>query len=130
MANTSATDVITSFQSMFCDNNVIAADLQYQWFLDALGEFELKVRGLGYNRVTQLFETELPQSVINSISFFMNVRHKARSLGKINLLQNIKTKDLTFDATGDAKRAALSEYQVAVARADEYAHNLKTHCFV
>lgn len=60
MANTSATDVITSFQSTIRDRETIAAELQYQWFLDALGEFQLDISELYYNKDTQIFSGELP----------------------------------------------------------------------
>ena len=129
MANTSATDVISSFESMIRDRETLADDLQYQWFLDALGEFQLDVGDLSYNTVEQLFDKSLPLYVINTLAYLMKVRYLERELSRVNKLNNIITKDLALNGMGDAKRATASEYEAELARTKELIHKQKSHWF-
>ena len=129
MANTGATDVISSFESMIRDRETLADDLQYQWFLDALGEFELDVGDLSYNAVEQLFDKSLPLYVINTLAYLMKVRYLERELSRVNKLNNIITKDLSLNGMGDAKRATASEYEAELARTKELIHKQKSHWF-
>lgn len=129
MANTSATDVITSFQSTIRDRETIAAELQYQWFLDALGEFQLDISELYYDKDTQIFSGELPLYVINTLAYLMKVRYLEREVSRVNKLNNIITKDLTLNGMGDAKRATATEYEAELARTKELIHKQKIHWF-
>ena len=129
MANTSATDVISSFESMIRDRETLADDLQYQWFLDALGEFQLDVGDLSYNTVEHLFDKSLPLYVINTLAYLMKVRYLERELSRVNKLNNIITKDLALNGMGDAKRATASEYEAELARTKELIHKQKSHWF-
>lgn len=130
MANTSASDVITSFQSIIRDRETLAADLQYQWFLDALGEFQLDISDLLYNKDTQVFSGELPLYVINTLAYLMKIRYLEREVSRVNKLNNIITRDLTLNGAGDAKRAIASEYEAELARTKELIHKQKIHWFV
>lgn len=129
MANTSATDVIDSFQSTIRDRGLLAADLQYQWFMDALGEFHLEISELDYDTSTQLFESELPLYVISTLGYLMKVRYLERELSRVNKLNNIITKDLSLNGMGDAKRATAAEYASELSRTKELIHKQKTHYF-
>lgn len=129
MANTSATTVITSFQSLIRDRELLAGDLQYQWFLDALGEFDLEISELQYDTQTQIFDSELPLYVINTLAYLMKVRYLERELSRVNKLNNIITKDLTLNGMGDAKRATASEFSSELSRTKELIHKQKTHWF-
>lgn len=130
MANTSATDVIDSFQSMIRDRELLAADLQYQWFLDALGEFQLEASDMTYDLDGELFDRQLPQYVISTLAYLMKVRYLEREVSRVNKLNNIITKDLSLNGMGDAKRATASEYEAELARTKELLHKQKAHWFV
>ena len=129
MANTGATDVISSFQSMIRDRETLAADLQYRWFLDALGEFQLEVSDLSYDMDEQLFDSELPLYAINTLAYLMKVRYLEREVSRVNKLNNIITKDLSLNGMGDAKRATAVEYEAELARTRELIHKQKSHWF-
>lgn len=129
MANTSAEDVINSFQSTIRDRELLAPGLQYQWFLDALGEFQLEISELDYDTATQVFGSELPLYVINTLGYLMKVRYLERELSRVNKLNNIITKDLSLNGMGDAKRATAAEYASELARTKELIHKQKTHFF-
>lgn len=129
MANTGATDVISSFQSMIRDRETLAADLQYRWFLDALGEFQLEVSDLSYDMDEQLFDSELPLYAINTLAYLMKVRYLEREVSRVNKLNNIITKDLSLNGMGDAKRATAGEYEAELARTRELIHKQKSHWF-
>lgn len=129
MANTSATDVISSFQSTIRDRELLAPELQYQWFIDSLGEFHLEISELAYDTATQLFDSELPLYVISTLGYLMKVRYLERELSRVNKLNNIVTKDLSLNGMGDAKRATAAEYASELARTQELIHKQKTHYF-
>ena len=129
MANTSATDVISSFQSTIRDRELLAPELQYQWFIDSLGEFYLEISELAYDTSTQLFDSELPFYVVNTLGYLMKVRYLERELSRVNKLNNIVTKDLSLNGMGDAKRATAAEYASELARTKELIHKQKTHYF-
>jgi hypothetical protein len=129
MANTSATDVISSFQSTIRDRELLAPELQYQWFLDALGEFQLEISDLSYDGATQLFDSELELYEINTLAYLMKVRYLEREVSRVNKLNNIVTKDLTLNGMGDAKRATAAEYLAELARTKELLHKQKSHYF-
>ncbi|MDD4279371.1 MAG: hypothetical protein PHX74_06510 [Candidatus Sumerlaeales bacterium] len=130
MANTSASDVITSFQSIIRDRETLAEDLQYQWFIGALGEFHLEVSDLPYDNDLQMFDHALPIYTINTLAYLMKVRYLEREVSRVNKINNIRTRDLTLDGAGDAKRATASEYEAELARTKEFIHKQKTHWFV
>ena len=129
MANTSATDVISSFQSTIRDRELLAPELQYQWFIDSLGEFYLEISELAYDTSTQLFDSELPFYIVNTLGYLMKVRYLERELSRVNKLNNIVTKDLSLNGMGDAKRATAAEYASELARTKELIHKQKTHYF-
>jgi hypothetical protein len=130
MANTGVTAVMDSFQSTIRDRETLAADLQYQWFLGALGEYELEAEELGYDQDTQIFDSELPLYVINTLGYLMKIRYLEREVSRVNKLNNIITKDLTLNGMGDAKRATAAEYVAEIARVKELIHKQKDHFFV
>lgn len=129
MANTTSLDVIRSFQSIIRDREMIGDDLQHQWFLASLGELQLETDQLPYDRETKEFDKELPLFVIECIAYWMKVRYMERESSRVNKIANIRTRDLTLDGMGDAKRATQAEYESTLSRAKELTHKLKTHWF-
>ena len=130
MANTGATDVMEFFESIIRDRETLAPELQYQWFLGALGEFHLEISELAYDTTTQLFDSELPFYVVDTLAHLMKVRYLERELSRVNKLNNIITKDLSLNGMGDAKRATAAEYASELIRTKEYIHKQKTHYFL
>lgn len=129
MAQTSASDIIRSFHAIIRDREILAPELEHQWLMDALSEYQLDVGGLNYDSSSQLFDTVLQPYVVNTLAYLMKVRYLERELSRVNKLNNIRTRDLTLDGMGDAKRATAAEYESELLRTKELIHKQKEHWF-
>lgn len=119
---TSYTEVVSAFESIIKSKYQIADGLIYQWFLNALGEYELNIEPLYYNKETQLFEMpenvktdsfngngELYGHIILTLAEMMKSFYMQQEVRRVNQLNNIIGKDISLNGTGDTKKFTKQE---------------------
>lgn len=118
---TSYTDVISAFESIIKCKYVLADGLVRQWFLNALGEYELNIESLGFNKENDVFTSSSPSSdafdktgdlknyVILSLAEIMKSYYMQQEVRRVNQLNNIIGKDISLNGTGDTKKYTKAE---------------------
>lgn len=118
---TSYTDVISAFESIIKCKYVLADGLVRQWFLNALGEYELNIEPLGFDKENYIFVSPSPSStafdktgdlksyVILSIAEIMKSYYMQQEVRRVNQLNNIIGKDISLNGTGDTKKYTKAE---------------------
>ena len=118
---TSYTDVISAFESIIKCKYVLADGLVRQWFLNALGEYELNIESLGFDKGNDVFTSPSPSSdafdktgnlknhVILSLAEIMKSYYMQQEVRRVNQLNNIIGKDISLNGTGDTKKYTKAE---------------------
>ena len=127
--NTTLDDVLNSFHSLPMSKYVLNKDLQKQWFIDSLSEFELEVDELNYDEVLEVFPHKLPQYQIKTIALIMYTNYLTRELSRAEKLNGISGKDVQLTGTDASKRVTLADLQLEQSRAEKMLHKQKQHCF-
>lgn len=118
-------DVISSFESLFSDQNVIPEGLENRWFIDALDEYEMEIHTLDFNTSTFEFTKAPPAGVIMTLAYMMKVRYCERELSRVNKINNLYTKDVQLNGNGDTKRNTAAELESELARAKDFINKQK-----
>jgi hypothetical protein len=121
--------VLRSFESSFQDKHVLPPPLVYEWFLEAVGYYGLEVGELDFDPDSNEFEGALPRIVVDALASLMKIRYQERELSRIDKMNNIIGKDISFNSTGDAKKATKAELDYLKKTADEVLHKLKSNSF-
>lgn len=127
--NTTLNDILNSFHSLPMSKYILNPDLQKQWFLDSLGEYELEIEDLFYDDVLEVFSSKLPQYVIKTISLIMYTNYLTRELSRAEKLNGISGKDIQLTGTDGSKRVTLADLELEISRAEKMLHKQKQHCF-
>lgn len=118
---TSYTDVVSAFESIIKCKYVLADGLVRQWFLNALGEYELNIESLGFDKENDVFTSPSPSSdafdktgdlknhVILSLAEIMKSYYMQQEVRRVNQLNNIIGKDISLNGTGDTKKYTKAE---------------------
>lgn len=119
-------DVAIVFFSTFRDPVVLADGLIDAWFEMALGQYELEIEPLGYDREEDVFPESVTRPVLNTLAYMMKVYYCEREVSRVLKINNIITKDITLNGNGDTKRYALEDLAVAKARVEDCINKIKT----
>lgn len=118
---TSYTDVVSTFESIIKCKYVLTDGLVHQWFLNALGEYELNIESLGFDSENSVFVSPSPSSdafntsgnlkshVILSLAEIMKSYYMQQEVRRVNQLNNIIGKDISLNGTGDTKKYTKEE---------------------
>lgn len=118
---TSYTDVVSAFESIIKCKYVLADGLVRQWFLNALGEYELNIDSLGFDKQDLVFTPpssdsdsfddngDLKNYVILSLAEIMKSYYMQQEVRRVNQLNNIIGKDISLNGTGDTKKYTRAE---------------------
>lgn len=130
MANTTYQEVIDSFESTFQNKYVLADGLIKQWFLDSVAEFSLELETLNYDTNTSAFDRVLPRWIIISLGLMMKVKYCIREISRVNKLNNIIGKDISFNGNGDTKKYTKEELDSELTRLNKLLDNQKPTAYV
>lgn len=130
MANTTYQEVIDSFESTFQNKYVLAEGLVKQWFLDSVAEFSLEIENLNFDTVTNTFDVILPRWIVVSLGLMMKVKYCIREISRVNKLNNIIGKDISFNGNGDTKKYTKEELDSELARLNKLLDNQKPTAYV
>ena len=90
MSNTTANEVIQSFESSFVDKKVLPESLEMEWLRKAIGRFSIELDPLNFDVELNEFDCRLDRYVIDTLEASLWVLLKSKSykesiIGAINL---------------------------------------------
>ncbi|MDO4200291.1 MAG: hypothetical protein Q4D57_06050 [Clostridia bacterium] len=127
--NTSYLDVLNVFHSLLKSKFEIDEDLEYQWFLNALADYELELSELNYLESQRVFADSLPRYVVKTLGLIMYVNYLTQELSRVMKLNGIIGKDISLTGMDATKRVTLEELQSEKAYAEKLLHKQKQHTF-
>ena len=122
-------DVIELFEATFRERVALPDGLEDMWFDHALGGIELELGCIEYDPVTEEFGEKIGRPFLNAVAYLMKVYYCEREVSRVNKINNIITKDVTLNGTGETKRYAAADLDFAKERAADYMNKLKTSWF-
>lgn len=123
---TSAQNVIDSFESIMREKVALSTSLEQQWVLDSVAEYNLQIGTLNYNSTSFTFDEDLDQSVIMILGCLVKLRYLRMEVSRVNKINNIITKDLTLNGSGDSKRMTIEEAKMEIEQTEKLINMLKT----
>jgi hypothetical protein len=128
MENTTYQDVLSSFHSNPMSKYILADELVYQWFIDALGIYELEIEALEFDEVDQKFVTRLKQYQVKTLGLIMYTFYLTRELSRVEKLQGISSKGISITGNDESKRITYKDLELELKRVDEMLHKQKKNC--
>ena len=127
--STSYLDVLNVFHSLLKSKFEIDEDLEYQWFLNALADYELELSELNYLESQRVFADSLPRYIIKTLGLIMYVNYLTQELSRVMKLNGIIGKDISLTGMDATKRVTLEELQSEKIYAEKLLHKQKQHAF-
>lgn len=106
--NTTAQDVIDSFESSFADKQVLPESLEMIWLEKAIGRYSIELDPLNYDEELTQFDSKLDRYVIDTLAQFMLQMYQERQVSLVNKRISIVGKDLSIDGSNGTKTAEKS----------------------
>ena len=103
MRNTTANDVIQSFESSFVDKKVLSTSLEMEWFRKAVGRFSAELDPLTFDEELHEFDCQLDRYVIDTLAEFMMQSYQESQVSLANKRVSIVGKDISIDGANGAK---------------------------
>lgn len=125
----SKTDVIDSFETIIRERTPLPQGLVELWFEQALGQYELEIGDVAYDRRAATFGEGVKRSVITTLAYMMKVMYVERELSRVNKINNIITNDIKLNGNGETKKYTYNELLEEKASAADYINKHKTSWF-
>lgn len=126
---TSYQEVVNVFHSLLKSKFEINTDLEYQWFLNALSDYELEIDSLNFISSIQSFSEILPRYVIKTLGLIMYVNYLTQELSRVMKLNGIIGKDISLTGMDSTKRVTIQELESEKIYAEKLLHKQKQNCF-
>lgn len=117
------------FHSKFQSKVEILPELEEQFFLNALGEFELDLYPLTYDETNQVISEDLSRSEINVLGTLMYKEYLSREHDRILKLNNIVGRDIKLTGLGDSKSNSFKTLQEVTVKITKMIDKLKDNNF-
>lgn len=130
MGNTTANEVIQSFESSFADKSVLPESLEMEWLKKAIGRYSMELSDLNFDPKLNQFDTRLDRYVIDTLAEFMKQSYQERQYSKVNKRISITGKDLGIDGSNGSKTATKAELDYVAEKANSMVNNQKVTAFV
>lgn len=128
--NTTATEVIESFESSFADKHVIPFELELVWLKKAIGRYSLELDELDFDNEILEFNTELKRHIIDTLAEFMKQYYMERQVSLVNKRVSIVGKDISIDGSGNVKKYSKEELDFVSSNARDMVENQKPTAFI
>lgn len=128
--STPYTEVLNVFHSLLKSKIEIDEQLEYQWFLNALADYELEISNLGYLDIQKVFSSSLSRHIIRTLGLIMYVNYLTQELSRVMKLNGIIGKDISLTGMDSTKRVTIQELESEKLYAEKLLHKQKQHCFV
>ena len=123
-------EVLNVFHSLVKSKIEIDEGLEYQWFLNAIADYELEIASLNYLDNQKVFSDNLSRQVIRTLGLFMYVNYLTQELSRVMKLNGIIGKDISLTGMDATKRVTLQELENEKLYAEKLLHKQKQHCFL
>ncbi|MBC5688211.1 hypothetical protein H8S37_04615 [Mediterraneibacter sp. NSJ-55] len=130
MANTTANDVIQSFESSFADKRVLPETLELEWLKKAIGRYSVELDKLNFDEKLKEFDCLLDRYVIDTLAEFMMQSYQERQVSLVNKRVSIVGKDLSIDGSNGTKTAEKAHLEYICEKASNMVHNQKPTAYV
>ncbi|MET3505606.1 hypothetical protein [Halalkalibacter oceani] len=97
-------EILNVFHTKFQSITPLPHGLEDQFLLNAIGDFELDLYKIQYNKNLEEFEENLSQPEINLLGLLMYRSYLGRERDRILKLNNIVGKDIKLTSMSDSKR--------------------------
>lgn len=125
MSNTTANDVIQSFESSFVDKRVLPLSLEIEWLKKAVGRYSIELDPLNFDEELLEFDIKLDRYVIDTLAAFMLQMYQERQVSLVNKRVSIVGKDLSIDGSGNSKTAEKNHLEYVRSQVVEMIENQK-----
>ena len=125
MSNTTANDVIQSFESSFVDKRVLPVSLEIEWLKKAVGRYSIELDPLNFDEELLEFDIKLDRYVIDTLATFMLQMYQERQVSLVNKRVSIVGKDLSIDGSGNSKTAEKNHLEYVRSQVAEMIENQK-----
>ena len=125
MSNTTANDVIQSFESSFVDKRVLPVSLEIEWLKKAVGRYSIELDPLNFDEELLEFDIKLDRYVIDTLAAFMLQMYQERQVSLVNKRVSIVGKDLSIDGSGNSKTAEKNHLEYVRSQVVEMIENQK-----
>ena len=123
--NTTAQDVIDSFESSFADKRILPESLEMIWLEKSIGRYSVELDSLNYDNELMQFDSKLDRYVIDTLAQFMLQMYQERQVSLVNKRVSIVGKDLSIDGSNGTKTAEKSHLDYIAWNASEMVENQK-----
>lgn len=130
MSNTTANDVIQSFESSFVDKKVLPATLELEWLKKAVGRYSIELDPINFDEEIQEFDCKLGRYVIDTLAAFMKQMYMERQWSLVNKRVSIVGKDLSIGASDNSKKYTQEELSYAESQSIDMIENQKPTAYV
>ena len=130
MSNTTANDVIQSFESSFVDKKVLPASLELEWLKKAIGRYSIELDPINFDEEIQEFDCKLDRYVIDTLAAFMKQMYMERQWSLVNKRVSIVGKDLSIGASDNSKKYTQEELSYAESQSIDMIENQKPTAYV
>lgn len=129
MTPTKYEDILKSFHSKFQSKTEIFPELEKQFFLTALGDFEIDLYPLEYDEDAETIEESLSRPEINVLGLLMYKAYLGRERDRILKLNNIIGRDIKLTGMGNSKSQINKAYEEISGEVAESINKLKDNSF-
>lgn len=123
--NTTAQDVINSFESSFADKQVLPESLEMIWLQRAIGRYSVELDPLNYDEELMQFGSKLDRYVIDTLAQFMLQMYQERQVSLVNKRVSIVSKDLSVDGSNGTKTAEKAHLEYIAWNSSDMVENQK-----
>lgn len=129
MANTTYSEILSSFHSLPQSKYALPDGLEKQWFFDALGEYELELDELEYDEISDQFSTKLKQYQVKTIALIMYTYYLTRELSRAEKLSGINGKDISITGGDESKRITKADLELQMSKAKHLIDKQMKRCY-
>ena len=130
MSNTTANEVIQSFESSFVDKKVLPESLEMEWLKRAIGRFSIELDPLSFDVELNEFDCKLDRYVIDTLAMFMMQSYQERQVSLANKRISIVGRDISIDGSNGAKTAEKAHLEYIREQSSDMVDNQKPTAYV
>lgn len=127
--NTTALEVIESFESSFSDKHVIPFELEMVWLQKAIGIYSLEIDPLNFDSETLEFDCALERYIIDHLAMMMHQYYQERELSKVNKRMSIVGKDLSINGGQISSKYTEDELNIIREEVNKMSHFQKPSAY-
>lgn len=122
-------EIINVFHSRFQSNEILPDGLEYQFFKNAIGEYETDLTELGFDKETKDFKEPLSPAQIQILGRLMYKDYLGRYRDRALKLNNVVGRDIQLTGLANTKAQVNRAYEDLVEDIEKKMSKLKVNNF-